>query len=246
MKKLTLLAAALLMSACGDKGADNTAATSNEPLTPIAAPNGGDWTKTVAQTAEGGMLLGNPNAKVKLIEFGSMTCPHCAEFSEKGSKKLTDEYVKSGQVSWEFRNFVRDPVDITMSLIARCAGATPQFFTLTESMYADQAAIFERYQATPPAQLQGLQSLPAAQQFQQIAKLAGLQEWAAQRGLPSGRTSQCLANQGEIERLVRMQTEAVDQFNVPGTPAFVINGELATETATWEALEPKLREALGS
>ena len=246
MKKLTLLAAALLVSACGDKGADNKAATSNEPLTPIAAPNGGDWTKMITQTAEGGMLMGNPDAKVKVVEFSSMTCPHCAEFSEKGAKELVDEYVKSGQVAFEFRNFVRDPVDITMSLIARCAGATPQFFTLSDAMFADQSSIFERYQATPPAQLQGLQSLPAAQQFQQIAKMAGLQEWAAQRGLPSGRTSQCLANQGEIERLVQMQTEAVDQFNIPGTPAFVINGELAADTATWEALEPKLREALGS
>lgn len=247
MKKLTLLAAALLVSACGDKGTDNAAtAVSNEPLTPIAAPNGGDWTKMISQTAEGGMLMGNPNAKVKLVEFGSMTCPHCAEFAEKGGKELVDEYVKSGQVAWEFRNFVRDPVDITMSLIARCAGATPQFFAMTDAMYADQKAIFERYQATPPAQLQSLQALPAAQQFQQIAKLAGLQEWAAQRGLPSGRTSQCLSNQGEIERLVQMQTEAVDQFNVPGTPAFVINGELAANTASWEELEPKLREALGS
>lgn len=245
MKKLTLLAAALLVSACGDKGANNTGAASNEPLTPVAAPNGGDWTKTVTQTAEGGMLLGNPDAKVKVVEFGSMTCPHCAEFSEKGAKELVNEYVKSGQVAWEFRNFVRDPLDITMSLVARCAGANPQFFQMTDAMYADQKNIFNKFQAVPPAQLQALQSQPPVQQFGQIAQYAGLQEWAAQRGLPSGRTSQCLSNQSEIERLVGMNTEAVNQFNIPGTPAFVINGELAADTANWETLEPKLRDALG-
>ena len=246
MKKLTLLAAALLVSACGDKGTDNTTAASNEPLTPIAAPNGGDWTKMVTQTAEGGMLMGNPQAPVKVVEFASMTCPHCAAFSENGSEELINEYVKSGRVAYEFRNFVSNPVDITMSLIARCAGATPQFFQLTDAMYADQKAILDRFSATPPAQLQALQTQPPAQQFQQTAQLTGLQEWAAQRGLPSGRTSQCLSNQAEIERLVGMNSEAVSQYNIPGTPAFVINGELAAETSNWETLEPKLREALGS
>lgn len=245
MKKLTLLAAALLVSACGDQG-NNTTAASNEPLTPIAAPNGGDWTKTVTQTAEGGMLLGNPNAPVKVIEFASMTCPHCANFSENGAGELVDEYVKSGRVSYEFRNFVTNPLDITMSLVARCTGVTPQFFQMTDGMYADQKAIVERYNANPPAQMEALQSLPPAQQFQQIAQFAGLQEWAAQRGLPSGRTSQCLSNQAEIEKLVGMNSEAVTQYNIPGTPAFVINGELAADTSNWEALEPKLREALAS
>ena len=57
--------------------------------------------------------MGNPNAKVKLVEFGSLTCPHCAEFEEEGGKALIENYVKTGQVSWEFRNFVRDPFDIT-------------------------------------------------------------------------------------------------------------------------------------
>jgi protein-disulfide isomerase len=54
--------------------------------------------------------LGNPNAKVKLVEFGSLTCPHCAEFEHQGGKALVDNYVKKGLVSWEFRNFVRDPL----------------------------------------------------------------------------------------------------------------------------------------
>jgi protein-disulfide isomerase len=154
--------------------------------------------------------------------------------------------VKTGQVSYEFRNFVRDPLDITMSLIARCAGATPQFFQLTNAMYADQKSMFDRLQTVPQQQLQALQNQPPAQQFQAYAKLAGLQEWAAQRGLPSGKTSQCLANQQEIEKLVQMNSDAVSQYNIPGTPSFVINGELAPETATWEALEPKLRAAVGS
>lgn len=248
MKKLTLLGAALLVTACGDGGNNTAAPASNTPLEQVAAPNGGDWTQTVSQTADGGMLMGNPNAPVRVVEFASMTCPHCADFAEQGVPPLVDNYVKSGQVAYEFRNFVTNPLDITMSLIARCAGATPQFFQLTEAMYGDQANVLNRFQAVPPAQLQSLQSLPPGQQFQQVAQLAGLQEWAAQRGLPSGRTSQCLSNQGEIERLVGMNGEAVSQYNIPGTPAFVINGELVdiqAGTPTWQQLEAAIRNALG-
>ena len=244
MKKLTLLAAALLVSACGDKGND-PAATSNQPLTQVAAPNG-DWTKAVTQTPEGGMLMGNPNAKVKLVEFGSMSCSHCAEFAEKDEPKLVNNYVKSGQVSYEFRNFVRDPLDITMSLIARCAGANPQFFQLTQAMYADQANLFQRLQAVPEQQLQALQTQPPAQQFQNYARLAGLQEWAAQRGLPSAKTNQCLSNQAEIERLVQMNSDTTTQYpQFEGTPGFVINGKFVG-SLPWDQLEPQIRGAVGS
>ena len=76
----------------------------------------------VVRTPEGGYLMGNPKANVKLIEFGSMTCPHCAEFEEQRGEQLIDTYVKSGRVSYEFRNFVRDPFDLAASLIARCGG----------------------------------------------------------------------------------------------------------------------------
>ncbi|MCA1653471.1 MAG: DsbA family protein, partial [Sphingomonadales bacterium] len=100
------------------------AATASTEVTaaPVAAPNGGDWTTVVSRTPAGGFVMGNPNAKVKLIEYGSLTCPHCAEFEEKGGKPLIDNYVKKGLVSFEFRNFVRDPYDITAALIARCGG----------------------------------------------------------------------------------------------------------------------------
>lgn len=249
MKKFALFAAAALLTACGgggDAGNQTAAANMDGPVgTPVAAPNGGDWSQTVQMTPDGGMLMGNPDAAVKLVEFSSMTCPHCAEFSKTGMPQLVDKYVKTGQVAFELRNFVRDPLDITMSLIARCGGANPQFFRLTDAMFADQTAIFERFQAVPPAQLQAAQALPPAQQFPKFAEYAGLQAWAAQRGLPSGRSSQCLANQAEIEKLVQMNSDAATQYKIPGTPAFLINGQLVENAANWETLEPKIREALG-
>ncbi|WP_205479188.1 thioredoxin domain-containing protein [Sphingomonas arenae] len=245
IKKLSLLAAAAALSACGGGDGNTLNATNDAPITPVAAPNGGDWTQMVTQTPEGGMLMGNPDAKVKVIEFASMTCPHCAEFSAKGEPQLVDKYVKTGQVSYEFRNFVRDPLDLTMSLVARCAGPNPTFFKLTSQLFADQKAVFERVQAIPADQQQALQTLPAGQQFQKMAEFAGLPAWAAQRGLPSAKTSACLSDQATVDRLVQMTSDGTSQYNLTGTPSFVINGQLAEQTATWETLEPAIREALG-
>jgi protein-disulfide isomerase len=232
MNKLFLgLAASLLalgVAGCDQKsdgGGNGATGGMPAPAMKTAAPNG-DWSQLVNQTAEGGMLLGNPNAKVKLVEFASMTCPACAAFSTQDKPKLVDQYVKTGNVSFEFRNYVRDPLDITASLVTRCAGATPQFFALTDGMFADQKAIFDRIGAVPQDQLAALQQLPPAQQFQRMAQLSGLQEWAAQRGLPSAKSTQCLANQAEIDRLVQMVSDATSQYDISGTPTFLVNGEV--------------------
>lgn len=246
MKTLKFAVAASLLAlgttACNQQPA---AQNDNPAAAPIQAPNG-DWSKLVSQTTEGGMLMGNPQASVKVVEFGSMTCHVCAEFATKDEPQLVENYVKTGNVSFEFRNFVRDPLDIAMSLITRCAGATPQFFTLTNGMFAEQKSFFDRIQAVPEAQLTALQSLPPAQQFARMAQYAGVQEWAAQRGLPSGRTSQCLANQGEIDRIVQMNSDASSSYEIRGTPTFLVNGEVVEPQQgqnNWAALEAAIRAA---
>ena len=240
---LVCAAAVVAVTGCNSKEGD---AATNAPvqLEQVAPPKGGDWTQVVNPTPEGGFVMGNPNAKVKLIEFGSMTCPHCREFDEAGAKPLMDTYVKSGQVSWEFRNYVRDPFDLAATLVARCNGAA-SFFPLTRALFENQENWVGKIQAAPPAQLEQLQSLPAQQIPAGAAKLAGFQDFAAMRGVPQAKTEQCLSDQAAIDKLVQMNSDATTQYpEFPGTPTFIINGKLAERTASWEALEPKLKEAL--
>ena len=240
---LILGSAALLATACNaEKGASNTTAP-EVTATPVAAPNNGDWSTIVTKTAEGGFVMGNPNAKVKLVEFGSMTCPHCAEFEEKGAKPLVDNYVKKGLVSWEFRNFVRDPFDVAASLIARCGGEA-SFFGLTRGLYAEQADWIGKIQAADPAKMQSLQTMTPAQQFSTIADIAGLKPFAAMRGVPRAKAEACLADEAAVNQLVQMNSDAASNFNIPGTPSFLINGTLVDKAATWEALERKSKAAL--
>ncbi len=246
---LTAASAVFATAACnGDGGTAAGAGGSGETQTtvtePVRPPANGDWSTVVTPTSAGGFLMGNPNAKVQLVEFGSMTCPHCAEFDEQGVPALTANYVKNGQVGFEFRNYVRDPLDMTMSLIARCGGKE-RFFPLTDAMFKSQAEFFQKVQSSPPEEQQALAQLPPGQQLAGYARLAGLQQWAAMRGVPTAAQQQCLSNQAEMDRLVQMNTDATNQFpKMPGTPTFVINGQMVEGAASWASLEPKLKEAL--
>lgn len=242
-RTLVLGAALAASAACNaEKGSDTVVAS--QPVKPVAAPNGGDWSQAVVRTPEGGFLMGNPNAAVKLVEFGSMTCPHCADFDETGVKPLIEQYVKSGRVSYEFRNYVRDPYDITASLIARCGGEQ-SFFGLTRGLYAEQKSWIGKLQQVPPAEVETLQSLGAQEQFAKIADWAGFKDWAAQRGLPRAKAEACLADDAAATQLVQMNSDAGSTYNIPGTPAFLINGKLVEQVASWTALEPKLKAAVG-
>ena len=209
------------------------------------APAASNWTRVVVKTPAGGYLMGNPNAKVKLVEFGSMTCPHCRAFDADGGDTLIRNYVKTGKVSYEFRNYVRDPYDLGAALIARCNGAKG-FFALTRALFKDQAKWVDKAQSTPPEQLEAMKGLPPNRLFLEAAKLAGLPAWAVPRGVPLARSGQCLANTKEIELLIAMNKAATDQYpDFPGTPTFIVNGKMLERTVTWAALEPQLRAELG-
>ena len=72
---LALIALSLTVAACGKK--DEGSVTSAEPIAAVAAPAGTKWSETIAASPDGYFVMGNPNAKVKLVEYGSYTCSHC-------------------------------------------------------------------------------------------------------------------------------------------------------------------------
>src|SRR6476619_3911896 len=227
MKPSVFLAGAIAVVAiagCNSKPGD---AKTNAPVKfeQVRPPKGGDWTMVTNATPQGGFMMGNPNAKVRLVEYGSLTCPHCREFDETGVKPLVDNYVKKGLVGYEFRNFVRDPYDITASIVARCGGAA-SFWGLTRSFYASQPEWIAKIQQADQAKLQQIGTLPAAQQFAALAEIGGFPEFAAQRGVPREKVAACLADPNTPTQLVQMQTAAVSQYNIPGTPSFIINGKM--------------------
>ena len=83
--------AALALAACGDTKTDP--AKEQAAIAKVAAPAGKSWSQTVVKTPEGGYLMGNPDAPIKLVEYGSLTCSHCADFSNESHEELSRDFV---------------------------------------------------------------------------------------------------------------------------------------------------------
>lgn len=248
-----ILAVGLASAACNAKQSANDTAAADTATTvhPVTPPKSGDWTEVVTATNAGGFMMGNPNAKVHLVEYGSMTCPHCMRFEETAVPELESKYVKSGQISYEFRNYMRNSIDLAVALIAQCNGEK-SFFPLTKALYHDQEKWFAKVQAAPESEIQKMQTLPSDQIAPQAAKLADLQNWATARGVPLTKSTQCLADQKAIDQLVKTTSDATTQYPAfAGTPSFVINGTLVefgpvTEAEVWPRLEEQIKAKLGS
>ncbi|HET9630675.1 MAG TPA: thioredoxin domain-containing protein [Novosphingobium sp.] len=224
-----------------EPGASGGAGAVATPLPKVAAPAGKAWADQVVQTPEGGYRMGNPDAPIKLVEYGSLTCPHCGEFSEKGSATIRDQWVASGRVSYEFRHFVRDALDLTLGLMASCSGPVT-YFGQTEQVFANQKAIFGGIEGKD-AQMQAAMKAPDAQRFQAIAEVAGLPQFFAARGIPAAQAKTCLANTKLAAQMAKNTTDQGNQYQIEGTPTFLVNGE-KIGTSTWEELKAKI-EGMG-
>ena len=244
-----LVGAAVLaaLSGCNKNKGQAPATVSNDNVTITQAnpPPGGTWADVVNVTSAG-YMMGNPNAKVKLVEIGSLFCPYCKRFEDEGSPLLVEKYVKPGKVSWEFRPYViHGSIDLAANLVARCAGPKI-FFPFTKAFYKDQPTLEAKIQATPQDKLAQIQSLPPNQTFVAIANVLGLQDWAAARGVPQAKSNQCLSDQKMIDREVQLTSDVTNQYpDFYGTPSFIINGKLQPkEVGSWEKLDPQLQAAL--
>lgn len=210
---------------------------------PVAkAPAAHDWTRSVAVTPEGGFRMGNPAAPVKLVEYGSLACPHCRHFEETGLKPLLQSYVRTGKVSYEFRNLLISGPDISISLLTRCAG-TAQFFPMSETVYATQTQWQNKISSMSDTDKAALEKMTDQQRIVRFAELGGLADIAARFGVTSARARQCLADPKALKQLLDM-TQTAENNGIGHTPTFIINGTI-TDAATWEDLEAQLKAALG-
>lgn len=243
---LGLIAAplALGLAACGkkdDAGSPTAGATSGEPIAKIAAPAGKAWADVVEKTPEGGYRIGNPEAPIKLVEYGALSCSHCAEFAKESFEKLRDDYVASGRVSYELRYFMLNALDVPASLLATC-GSTEAVIPLSEQFWAWQPKMFENMQAAPQQQLAAIDALPKEKQIGAIAQVAGMTDFYASRGIARDQANACLADTTKAKALAEQTQKATDEYNVTGTPSFIINGN-SVGSSGWKEVEAKLQQA---
>jgi protein-disulfide isomerase len=173
----------------------------------------------------GEMSLGDEKAPVTIIEYASMTCPHCANFHETTYPELKKRYVDTGKVRFIFREFPLDQLAAAGFMLARCgtedaSKATPadsaKYFAMIETLFAQQ----RDWVVQKP-----LQPLLA------IAKQAGFSEQSF---------NECLKNQKVLEGIEAVRTRASQMFNVQSTPTFFINGKQVRGAMTIEEVEKQV------
>lgn len=208
-------------------------------LLTLAAAPARDWTTVAGKTPAGAYVIGNPAARVKLIEYASMTCPHCAAFTAESAPVLKDRMIRSGQVSLEFRHFVFNPLDLAAVILARCTGPN-RFAATTAFLFATQDQWIGRGQQFSQANGRRLAMYPAAAQLRALADGAGLTEAVIARGLAPAAVDACFADAADIDKVTAMSANL--PAGVDSTPTFFVNGRLVARVG-WPQLLPRLRAA---
>jgi protein-disulfide isomerase len=235
------------MSAFDDPLLDRRAAMlalSGAALTLIAAAPAKSalWSQTVTTSPIGAFVVGNPAAKVRLVEYFSYTCHICADFAKTGTLPLKTGYIDRGLVLFEYRNLVRDPIDMTAALLARAGGARA-FAGNHQAIFAAFPAMMAKVQKATEAQKKSWFEGSTAERARKIAADTGLAALMRGRGYTQAQLDAALGSEVAQAELTGMTNIGRTADRVGGTPAFFVNGRNAEVTA-WPALKSKLDLAL--
>jgi protein-disulfide isomerase len=167
-------------------------------------------------TGKDDRILGNPNAPVTIVEYASMTCPHCAHFADDVLPELKKKWIDTGKVKLALRDFPLDDEAVHASMIARCA-PPDRFYAFVDAFFADQ------------------DKWVTATDYQ-----AALTRLAALGGMSKADVDKCLADKALENQILNSRLVAAKQLDVNATPTFFVNGAKYTGEPTVEAFDKLL------
>lgn len=197
------------------------------------------WDEAVSQSEAGNPLLGNQAAPVRLVEFISYTCPHCASYALEAEAPLRTGLVREGRIAVEVRPFYRNQIDVAATLLALC-GAQQAFFANHQAILAAQGKWLQ-----PPLNPNAQQrwANPAfGPRMKAVAEDLGLYRVMLERGYAPVELDRCLADEALALRHAESTQQAIDKLGVQGTPSFLVNGKLQ-HAHGWAELRPLLEAA---
>ncbi len=154
-----------------------------------------------AAVAAGEQALGDPDAPVTVIEYASLTCPHCADFHKETFSALKERYVDTGKVRYVFRDFPLDQRALDAAVVAHCAGPEG-YFDFLNVLFESQETWARAADHVPTLVL--------------LAKLGGL---------PEERVRACLADEELQNAVLQQRLEGQNEHDIRSTPSFVIGGK---------------------
>lgn len=169
----------------------------------LAAACSGGGGGGVAQVSNDEMTLGKADAKVTVIEYASVTCPHCARFNEEVFPAFKKKYIDTGQVRYVFREFLTPPEQVAAAgfLIARCSGKD-KYFSIIDAVFHSQQEMF----AT--GDMSGVRAV-----LLRIGRSAGMTD---------DQTLACIQNEKSLKALNDRVEKAMTVDKIASTPTFVI------------------------
>ncbi len=180
------------------------------------------------------IVLGNKDAPIKVIEYASMTCGHCAAFHNDVFKDFKKNYLDTGKASYVLRNFVTNPADLVASMVARCA-PTQRFYAYTD--------LFLTRQATWIKPWQDMGNLDPKTPLVDVAIAAKMDQFVRPAGMSLDKFKACMADDGVQEDLMRQRQEGITKFDIKGTPTIIINGKVYDGEHKYAAFEKAILAA---
>lgn len=173
------------------------------------------------------MSLGNPDAKVTVIEYASFTCPHCANFHSDGFKQLKADFIDPGLIHFINREVYFDRYGLWAGITARCGeNAESRYFGIIDMIYAQQS---EWARQENPQDI--------VNSLRKIGKTAGLTD---------ADLDACFSDGDRAQALYATYVKNAEADEITGTPSFVINGKLHRNAGGYEALKAAIEAELGS
>lgn len=213
LKMATAFAAAMLLAACGDSGEKPAEAEKEDAAVAASADAGSVDVAAQGEGTWGDLVYGDPNAPVTIIEYASLTCPHCATFAKQYMPQLKERFIDTGKAKLVYRNYIMNRVDIAASAAARCGNdeTTKKLMSVYFARQRDWAG----------------SSNP-------VDELASL---ARRAGISRTQFDRCVSNEAMLKHLMQMTMGAQKEYNITSTPSFVVNGEVLDFRTFEDAME---------
>lgn len=165
------------------------------------------------------VVMGDPKAPIKLIEYASAGCGHCAAFAIEVMPKVEAEWIESGKVAYVLRDYPLDPVATSASMIARCL-PKEQFYPFMDILFRNQATWY---------------SVPPEERREALISV-GLRA-----GLSREKVESCLNDKAVLERITKGHAEAATVLTIEATPTLFINGERISGAVPFSELDAKFK-----
>jgi len=200
------------------------ASTTPQPSTPeIKVAEKADKPVSAEKTQSqsfGDIILGDPDAPVTVIEYASMTCPHCARFHMNTLPKLKEKYVDTGKVKFIMRAYPLDNLAAAAFMLARCV-ETDKYYPFVDMLFEKQS--------------QWARADDPAKELQKLTKLAGFTE---------KKFNQCISDQEALNYIQQVRDTGNQKYDIRSTPTLIVNGQKLEGNQPFEEIEALIQPLL--